>query len=146
MDNTSQTTYQDDRSIVGLIRDLRDETVTLFKQQVDLAKTEMTEKAAKFGRNAAYLAVGGFVAYAGALFILLGLSLLITWALEKGGLSHEMALWLGPAIVGIIISIIGFALVQKARHTFANESLKPEKTIQSLKEDKIWTQQKFQQT
>lgn len=146
MDNTTNTVPRDDRSIAGLIRDLREETTNLLKQEVELAKTEMAEKATKVGRNLAYLAVGGLVAYAGAMFLLLGLSVLASWGLHSAGLSEEMASWLGPLIVGLIVGIIGFALVQKARRTLAKESLKPEKTIQSLQEDKEWTQQKLQKT
>lgn len=146
METTSNNTFQDERSIVTLVKNLRDETTTLLKQEVDLAKTEMSEKAAKIGRNVAYLAVGGLVAYAGVLFVLLGLSLLVSWGLERAGLSREVALWLGPALIGLLVGLVGFVLVQKARHTLSNESLKPEKTIQSLKEDKVWTQQKFQRT
>jgi uncharacterized membrane protein len=146
METTYHATPRDDRSIVELIKDLRDETTTLLKQEVELAKTEMSEKASRIGRNVGYLAAGGLVAYAGALFVLLGLSFLVSWGLEKAGLSRELALWLGPALVGLVVGIIGFVLVQKARRTLAQESLKPEITIQSLKEDKIWTQQKFQRT
>lgn len=146
MDSTTNTTSRDDRSIAGLIRDLREETTNLLKKEVELAKTEMSEKASKMGRNVAYLAVGGLVAYAGAMFVLLGISVLVSWGLQRAGLSPENARWLGPLMVGLIVGIIGFALVQKARRTLANESLKPEKTIQSLQEDKEWTQQKIQKT
>lgn len=145
MDSTSNTVVVEDRSIAGLFKALRDETATLFKQEVALAKTEMTEKATCVARNVAYLAVGGLVAYAGVLFILLGLSALLSWGLAAAGLSQAMAFWLGPIIVGIVVGIIGFVLVQKGRATLTQASLKPEKTIQSLQEDKAWTQQKLQQ-
>jgi xanthine/uracil permease len=137
------TTYRAERSVADLIRDLREETTTLLKQEVALAKTEMSEKAAKVGRNVAYLAIGGLVAYAGLMFILLALSALAMAGFENMGLSESVARWLGPAVVGIIIAIVGYALIYKAKETLANESLAPEKTIQSLKEDKQWTQEKL---
>jgi xanthine/uracil permease len=137
------TTYRAERSVGDLIRELRDETTTLMKQEVALAKTELSEKAAKVGRNVAYLAVGGAVAYAGLIFVLLALSALAMAGLERAGLSEDVARWLGPAIVGIIIGIVGYALIHKAMETLSRESLAPEKTIQSLKEDKQWTQEKL---
>jgi xanthine/uracil permease len=110
---------------------------------VALAKTEMSEKASKFSRNAVYLAIGGLVAYAGFMFILLMLMRLLSLGLIRMGLSEGLVSWLAPAIIGLIVAAVGYALVQKAINTFSRESLAPEKTIQSLKEDKQWTQEKF---
>lgn len=141
--DTQTTGPRSDHSLSGLIRELRDETTTLLRQEVALAKTEISEKASKFGRNAAYLAVGGLVAYAGFMFILLTIMRLIFSGLIQAGLSEAVASWLAPAIIGLVVAGIGYALVQKAINTFSREPLAPEKTIQSLKEDKQWTQDKF---
>ena len=138
------TTVPENRTIGSLLKELLEETRELFRQEVALAKTEATEKASLLGRNIAYLAIGGFVALAGALFLLAALSVLISWGLESAGLSDGMAAWLGPAIVGLVVAGIGYALIQKAMTTFKNGSLKPELTIESIKEDKQWTQQRLQ--
>jgi uncharacterized integral membrane protein len=141
---TETTTHRtNNNSLSGLVRELRDETTTLLKQEVALAKTEMSEKASIFGRNAIYLAIGGAIAYAGFILILLMLAALLMAGLAAAGLTIETARWLAPGIVGIIIGAVGYALVQKALNTFSRESLAPEKTIQSLKEDKQWTEEKF---
>lgn len=132
-----------ERSVGDLVRELRDETSILVRQELALVKTEMSEKTSKFTRNAVFLAIGGFVALAGFIFILLALSILTAVGLREAGLSPEVANWLGPAIVGLVIAIVGYALVQKALSAFSHESLTPDKTIQSLKEDKQWTQEKF---
>jgi hypothetical protein len=136
-------TQRSDRSVTDLIRELREETTTLFKQEVALAKTEMSEKACKFGRNAAFVALGAFVAYAGLIFVLLSVAFLLVSGFERMGLTENTSLWLGPGIVGVVIGVLGYVLVQKAIHTLSRESLAPEKTIQTLKEDKQWTQEKF---
>jgi hypothetical protein len=132
-----------DHSFASLIRELRDETTTLLRQEVALAKTELTEKASFLGRNSIYLAAGALVAYAGFFFILHSIVGLLQAGLMKVGLSEFVASWLAPGIVGLVVAGIGYALIQKARSTLARESLAPEKTIQSLKEDKQWTQEKF---
>ena len=139
-----ETTLNENRTIGSLLKELLDETRDLFKQEVALAKTEASEKASLLGKNVAFLAAGGLVAFAGALFLLAGLSVLLSWGLESAGLSDGMAAWLGPAIVGLIVALIGYFLIQKAIHTFKSGALKPELTIESIKEDKQWTQQRLQ--
>jgi len=130
-------------SFASLIRELRDESTTLVRQEVALAKTELTEKASMLGRNSIYLAIGGLVAYAGFIFILQSIMRLMLLGLVKAGLSEGVASWLAPGIVGLVIAGVGYALIQKAKSTLSHESLAPQKTIQSLKEDKQWTQEKF---
>jgi hypothetical protein len=77
------------------------------------------------------------------IFILHSLVGLLLVGLLRAGLSEGVATWLAPGIVGLVVAGVGYALVQKAKSTLSRESLAPEKTIQSLKEDKQWTQEKF---
>jgi len=140
---THTQTPNGEPSLASLIRELRDETTTLLRQEVALAKTEMSEKATVLGRNSIYVAIGGLVAYAGFIFVLLSVMRLMLVGLVRAGLSEAVADWLAPAIVGLVILGVGYALIQKAKSTLSRESLVPEKTIQSLKEDKQWTQEKL---
>jgi len=133
----------DGRSITGLLRDLRDETTVLLRQEVALAKTEISEKAARAGRNVAYLATGGLVAYAGVLFLLLAATAGLLVALEAMGLDRSVTLWLAPLIVGGIVALVGYGLVQKGITTLKHESLVPEKTRESVQENKQWLQDKM---
>ena len=64
-------------SIPTLLRDLRDETTTLLRQEVALAKTEMKENVSRMGSHAAQIAIGGFVAYAGIIVLLIGIGHLL---------------------------------------------------------------------
>jgi xanthine/uracil permease len=150
MENTTRTTRLDDgecireeTSITGLFRQLRDETTQLLRQEVALVKTEMSEKGARVGRNTAYLAVGGLVAYAGVLLLLAAISVLIAWLLTLADVNPWIAGWVGPLIVGVIVAVIGYSLVQKALATLKNETPVPEKTIETLKEDKQWVQNRM---
>jgi len=132
----------DHRSITEIIKDLRDETSALVRQEVALAKTEMSEKASKIGRNAGYIGAGGVLAHAGAIVLLLGLSALLYAGLVEMGLSHMISGWLAPLIVGGLVAIIGYAMAQKGISALKKESLVPEKTVNSLKEDQQWLQRK----
>lgn len=76
-------TQRDDRSLGELVGDLSRETRTLVRQEVALAKTELTQTATEVGKDVGFLAVGGAVAYAGFLAILaaiiLALALVLPW-------------------------------------------------------------------
>jgi xanthine/uracil permease len=133
---------RDEQSIASLLRQLRDDTTKLFRQEMALAKTEMSEKANRVSRNLAYLAVGGAVAYGGVILLLVAVAAFVAWLLTLADVSNWVAAWLGLLIVGAVVAAIGYALVQKAINRLKAESPVPEKTVETLKEDKQWAQNK----
>lgn len=128
---------REERSIGQLLKELRDETTTLLRQEVDLAKTEMGEKATRVGKNLGSLAVGGGVAFLGALALLAAVIYGLTSLLNQF-MSVGVAIWLAPLIVGVVLAAIGYSLVQKALATLRQESLTPTRTTQTLQENKEW--------
>lgn len=132
-DVSRNTTPGADRSLGELFSELSRETSTLVRQEVALARTELTAKASQVGRDVGFLAAGGAVAYAGLLAIIAGIIILI------GDLIDNM--WLSALIVGLIIAGIGYYLVQKGLSDLKNANLAPEQTIESLKENKEWVQE-----
>ena len=133
---------KDERSLGQLLKELTRELSTLLRQEVDLAKTEMHEKASRVGVNLGSLAVGGAVAFLGAVALLLAV-IYGLGALLNNFLSPETASWLAPLIVGGILAAVGYSLVQKALATLKRESLTPQRTTQSLQENKEWLKQKI---
>jgi Putative Actinobacterial Holin-X, holin superfamily III len=67
----------EESSIVYLLKKLRDDTTTLVRDEISLAKTEISEKIASTSRNVGYLAAGALVAYAALMLILQGISFLL---------------------------------------------------------------------
>lgn len=126
--------HREDPSLLGLIERLPDEFRELVRQELELAKTELREKAVYFGRNAIYLAIGGVVGYLGLIFLLIALGFLIASGIEALGLSTGMALFLGFLVVSVLGGATGAIVVAKALHAFSSESPVPEKTVQSLSE------------
>ena len=124
-----------------VIKRLRDDLSLLLRQEVALAKTEMTEKAARVGRNAGYLAAGALLGVAGLIVILLALSAGLEVMFIEAGMDVT-AHWLAPFLVGLFVIVASSILVTKAMATLKKESLVPEKTVQSLEEDKEWLQHK----
>lgn len=130
-------------NIVDLLKQLRDDTTTLVREEVALAKTEAGEKVATYARNAGFLAAGALVAWSAIHFLLLGLAFLIRGQLVERGFNEGTATFLGLLIVAIIVSIIAAVLISKALATLKKASLTPTKTIGTLKEDTQWVQSKI---
>lgn len=130
-------------SIPALLRDLRDETSTLLRQEVTLAKTELNENINHLVRHSMQIAVGGLVAYAGLIVLLIGLGHLIGALLVRAGMDQGVANWIAPALVGLVVAIIGWMMLSRAKHAIAHEDIAPRQTIESLRENKQWAQNKL---
>jgi len=120
---------RDDRSLGELFSDLSRQTSTLVRQEVQLAKTEMSDKATKVGKDVASMAAGGAVAYAGFLAIVAAVILL---------LAEVIPMWLSAFIVGVAVATAGYLLIQRGREAMKHENLAPTQTIETLKEDAEW--------
>lgn len=119
----------DDRPLGELFSDLVNETTTLVRNEVALAKVEITQKATKVGTNIGSLVIGGAVGYAALLAICAAVILL---------LDRVMPAWLAALIVGVIVGAVAWLLIGKAVATLRTMELKPRETVESLKEDAQW--------
>jgi heme/copper-type cytochrome/quinol oxidase subunit 2 len=131
------------RSLGQILKELSSETSTLLRQEVDLAKTEMSEKASRVGSNLGSVAVGGAVTFLGALALLYAVVAGLTSLFDQF-MDLEVAVWLAPLIVGIALAIVGYGLIKKALETLKHESLTPQRTTESLQENKEWLKSKIQ--
>ena len=109
---------------------------------MNLAKTEMSEKASRVGYQPRRVAVGGGVAFLGSLallpFAINGLASILSKFMSPG-----VAVWLAPLIVGVILAAVGYSLIKKARRDPQRESIAPQRTTQSLQENKEWLKEKI---
>jgi hypothetical protein len=121
---------QNERSLGELFAELSRETSTLVRSEVALAKNELTEKAAKVGRDASMIAVGGALAHAGLLVLIAAVVLLLVQA----GLTS----WLAAVIVGIVVAGVGYAIAQKGITALKHDDLTPRQTMDSMKETAQW--------
>jgi len=123
-------TSKDERSIGELFGDLARETSTLVRQEVELAKTEMTQKATKVGIDIGFLLAGGAVAYAGFLAFIAAVAI----GLGQLGLPW----WLATLLVALVVGGVGAFLVMKGLNALKQQNLAPERTMATLKEDVEW--------
>lgn len=119
----------DDRSVGDLLGELYRGASQIISLEIELAKTELGQKASRVGKNVGFLAAGGAIAYAGFLVILFGI---------VGLLALLIPTWLSALIVGLIVAGIGGALVMSGIKTLQQESVAPQRTLDTLKEDKEW--------
>jgi hypothetical protein len=127
----------DDRSLGELFSELSQETTTLIRQEVNLAKTEMSQKASRVGKDVGFMAAGGAVAYAGLLAIIAGVIAL---------LGLVIPLWLSALLVGLVVAGVGYFLVRRSLDALKQEDLAPRETIETLKEDKEWAKDQTDRT
>src|SRR5918997_5455566 len=120
---------KDDRSLGELFSELAQDTSTLVRQEVQLAKTEMGQKASRLGKDVGFLAVGGAVAYAGLLAIIAGIIVLV---------GQVIPMWLSAFLVGLVVAGVGYFLVRRGLDALKREDLAPRQTIETLKEDQQW--------
>jgi hypothetical protein len=121
---------QNERSLGELFAELSRETSTLVRNEVALAKTELTEKASRVGRDAAMVAVGGALAHAGLLAIVAAVVLL----LASAGLTP----WLAAIVAGLAVAGIGYVIAQKGLTALKSEDITPKQTMDSVKETAQW--------
>jgi hypothetical protein len=129
-----ETPHKDERSLGDLFSELTRETRTLVRQEIELAKTEATEKAKKAGKDVGFMAAGGFVAYAGFIVLLMGLAYL---------LSSVIGLPLATILVGALAAGVGYALFKKGMEAFQKESFGLDRTKETLQEDKQWIKEQI---
>src|SRR4051794_21124452 len=119
-----------DAGIGELLKQLSQETATLVRQELDLAKAEMTVKAKEGGKGAGLLG-GGAVA---ALLFLGSLT-----ATVMGILDTFMDFWVAALIVTVIWGAVAAVLAVQGRNKLKEATPPvPEQAQQSVKEDVQW--------
>ena len=119
-----------ERPVGELLKQLSQETTTLVKQELDLAKAEMTQKGREAGVGA------GMFGGAGALALLAAGALT---ACIIAALDNAMALWLAALIVAVVYAAAAAVLTKAARtHIRKAAPAVPEQTQQTVKEDVEW--------
>jgi len=117
------------RSIGDLFSDLSEEASRLVHQEIELAKTEMSQKASATAKSSSLVVAGGLVSWLGLQGLvasaIVGLGSLIGYgwsALTVGGLI---------LLAGLIVTFSGIGRLKRTR-------LAPDQTVAQIKETKAW--------
>ncbi len=125
-----------DESLPQLLRQLSTETTTLVRQEIDLAKVELSEKAKAVGAGAAMLATAAVFA--------LGAFGALT-ALFITALALVLPVWAAALIVTVVYAVIALIAAQRGRKQLVSAApVVPEQTAQTVKEDIEWVRTRAQ--
>ena len=132
-ENTMAET-KETQSIGDLVGRLANDTSTLLRQEVQLAKVELSRKAAETGKHVGLIAVGGGVAYAGVLAIVAALILF---------LGEYMPFWLSALVTGVVVSGIGYYFARRQLGALQHLDPVPRATVETMKENKEWAKEQL---
>jgi hypothetical protein len=116
-------------SVGELIGNISDDLTRLFRQEVELAKAELRQEAAKAGKAAGMLGGAGFAGYLAV--VLLSFALVFA-------LGNVMDLGWAALIVAAIWGVIGAVLYANGRKKLKTVDPVPHRTVDTIKEDAQW--------
>jgi uncharacterized membrane protein YqjE len=127
----------DDKRVADLIKELSDQTSTLIRSEMELARAELTEKGKRAGIGAGMF--GGAGAFG---FYALGALTACLIALVATAVSH---VWLAGLIVAVLYAAIAgvLALTGKSKVQQATPPV-PEQATEGIKEDVQWAKNRAQ--
>ena len=117
-----------DASLGELLADMTRDLGTLFRKEIELAKTEARDEASRAAKAAGMVGIAGLSAW----LALVMLSLALAWLLDQG-----LNTALSFAIVGLSWAIAAAVLVTAGRRKLADLKALPQ-TKQTIKEDVAW--------
>jgi hypothetical protein len=121
------------RASVGeLLRDLAEGSAHLVRQEATLARLEVAKILRWVGLGTAQVAIGGVLAFLGALAFFTGIILLAgdQWLRDR--------YWLAALLVTVVVGAVAAWMAVRGRRLLSPERLVPDQTAATLKEDKEW--------
>jgi len=125
---------REDRSIGELFGQLSQDMTLLFRQEVQLARAEMSEKISQVTGNLVSVVAGGFVAYVGALALVAALIL----GLHEAA---DISPWVSALIVGALFAGVGYLMLNRGLKELKRVDLAPRRTVETLKDDVQWAKE-----
>jgi uncharacterized membrane protein YqjE len=126
-----------DRPVGELLKELSEQTTTLVRQELELAKLELTEKGKKAGIGAGMFGGAGIVGFYAVGALTACLILALATAVD-GWLAALIVASVYGAVAGVL-ALSGKSKVQQAVPPV------PEQAVDSVKEDVQWTKSRAKQ-
>ena len=119
-----------DRSLGELFSDLSQQTSELIRQEMRLAKAELSEKLSDVGKHAAMIAAAAVFGLAA----MMALTAAVVLLLVRLGVTP----WLAAVITAAVMGIVAFLLAQSGIVALRKKSIAPVETMHSIKETTQW--------
>lgn len=124
-------TDKSDKSLGSLFSELTRETVDLIRKEIALARAEMSEKISSAQTGVTSIAIGAAVLLAGIFLILQAIVNGVAMVLPP-----EVAPWLAPLLVGLVVAVIGYMMLKGGSSKLHADKLLPHRTMDSLSRNK----------
>ena len=117
------------RSAGEIVQDILQNLQDIIRSELEIAKTELTERGKRAGKAAGMLGGGlAVLAIAGLLLI----------ATATAALALVMPVWLACLLMAVLLLMVGGGMAMVGRQRLKQTSLKPEQAIHGMKEDVEW--------
>lgn len=123
-----------EKTLSELMTDLSIEVRNLFRQEMLLAKNEMSAKISRGVNDMRSAAMGGALLHAGFFAIVAAIVI---------ALGNAVSYWLSALIVGVVASAIGYYMVRKSITDMRKIDITPQQTMSSFREDEKWLKRKI---
>ena len=124
------------QNAIDKVTALKDDFITLYRQEIALAKTEVKEGASKVKASAGSIITGVVLAIAGFSLLLGAATTAVTWLCMTFGLGLMPALLIGFLSVGLLSMLIGYLAIKGGQKKLENSNLNAPKTQETLRRSK----------
>jgi hypothetical protein len=133
---TQTSTQQDHRTepekLTDLLGELAASSAALVRDEVDLARQEIKENLRGIAPRVAGIAVGALIGVIAVL--MLGAAAVI-------GLGNIIGYGLSALVIGVFLGLVGGSTTLLGIRKIRRSRLKPEQTLETLEEDRVWLKQ-----
>lgn len=123
-----------DGSVQSLVKNLATDVSNLLSSEMALARAEIREAANEAKAGIASMAIGGVIAIAGCVVVLMA---------AMYGLDRVLPLWLAALVTGGVALMVGGVLLKSGQAKFEPGAFVPDRTQSSLQKDKEFAKRKL---
>jgi cytochrome c-type biogenesis protein CcmH/NrfG len=129
----STVRVREERSFGELLGELSEDVSTLMRQEVRLARAEMSQTLRRTTTDAVKLGAGALVALAGGLTVVA--------ALVLGLIALGLAAWVSALIIGALLGVIGYVMLRNGLQDLKRVDPTPHRTVETLRDDLQWVKE-----
>jgi hypothetical protein len=126
--------HKSEATVGQLLSALASDTGALVRQEVQLAATEMTEKAKAAARSTGFIVAGGALVHLACLAAVLAV---------MAGLHPTVPAWASGAVLALLFVGSGVILIRSGLSTLGHLGTESSETVKTLRDDAAWVKEQL---